>query len=130
MEIHMSDKKYPKLNFTNKKREWPRDEDYKLFYLSKPDFYTDNLNKNKIVKKENISDLKKINRMFDNLRVKGKDYTIYGQGHEYYLSEENNKLSIITMQDHIYSRKFDTKLGTIICENHGEFGGVIYDYSH
>ena len=43
-----------------------------------------------------------------------------------YLSEENNKLSISTMNDHIYSRKFDTKLGTIICENHGEFGGVIY----
>ena len=126
MEIHMSDEKYPKLNFPNKIREYPCDEDYKVFYFSRKDFYEDNLNKNKIVKRQSISDLKKINRMFDNLRVNGKDYTIYGQGHECYLSEENNKLSIITMNDHIYSRKFDTKLGTIICENHGEFGGVIY----
>lgn len=31
MEIHMFDEKYPKLNFPNKIREYPRDEDYKVF---------------------------------------------------------------------------------------------------
>lgn len=126
MENHMFDEKYPKLNFLNKKREWPRDEEYNIFYSPSQEFYEENLNKNKIVKRQSISDLKKINRMFDNLRINGKDYTIYGQGHECYLSKENNKLSIITMSDHIYSRKFNTKFGTIICENHGEFGGVLY----
>lgn len=65
--------------------------------------------------------------MFNNLREEGQDYIIYGQGHECYISNKNNQIKIITMQDHICSRKFDTLFGKMICENHGEFGGVLYN---
>lgn len=118
--------KYPKLNFNNKTMTWKRNEDNKLYFFDSK-FYRNNLKNNKIVNIQEISNMNKINKMFYNLREMGDRYIAYGQGHECYLTKEDNTIKIVTMQDYIYSREFNTKFGKIICENHGEFGGALYN---
>lgn len=117
---------HPKLNFTHKKKTWKRSNE-PPFYTPNSKSKRDNLKNNKIIKIQKVSDLKKIKHMFENLREEGDNCIIYGQCHECYLSNENDAVEIITMEDYIYCREFETKFGKIISENHGEFGGVLYN---
>lgn len=117
---------YPKLDFTYDKKTWKRGIE-PSFYSPHSMFNGDDLKNNKIIKIQKVSDLKKIKHMFENLREEEDNCIICGQGNECYLSNKNDEVEIITMKDHMYCREFETKFGKIIAENHGEFGGVLYN---
>lgn len=93
--------------------------------------------KNKVCKIQNFSELKQVNNMFKSLRQEeyGKDYGYYcfmglrGIGNECHIVKEDNQIKIKTLESNMIFNSFYTKFGLMICENRGEWGGNLYNFT-
>ena len=93
---------------------------------------------NNICKVQNFSQLKQVNDTFDYLFQKDyekvyEEYSFsmsYGDvGSNCYLFKENDQIKIKTFKDKVISNIFDTKFGLMICEDYGEWGGNLYNFT-
>lgn len=117
--------KEPEINFTNERRFFSRNESNELDRLYER-YYEDPKDQDKIYKTQCISDLTRIRHVM-NLTEQKNGCIGYGVGNTCYLFLEDNEVKIKTMKSHRYSGIFDTKYGPMITNNHGEWGGVLFN---
>lgn len=93
---------------------------------------------NKVCKIQNFSELKPVNEMFNFLHQ--KDYEECYDGYSFccgygdvgdrcYIFKEDDEIKIKTFKDNKLLNKFYTKFGLMICENRGEWGGELYNFT-
>ena len=112
----------PKLDFTNEIEKFYGEDDEKFSMLDIFGFKRDE-DEEIICKIQNMDDLNKIKQMLPNLRKLKDNCTHTMIGSKCFLFLENGELKIKTIKDNIRNKKFNTKLGWIICQYRGEWGG-------
>ena len=112
----------PKLNFTNEIKKFYGEDDEK-FSMSEIFGFNKDVDEAIICKIQKLDDLNKVKQMFPHLHQL-KDNCINNMiGGKCYLFLENGEIKIKTIKDYIYTKKFNTKFGLIICQDNGEWGG-------
>lgn len=112
----------PELNFTNEIKKFYGEDDEK-FSMSEIFGFNKDVDEAIICKIQKLDDLNKVKQMFPHLHQL-KDNCINNMiGGKCYLFLENGEIKIKTIKDYIYTKKFNTKFGLIICQDNGEWGG-------
>ena len=112
----------PELNFTNEIKKFYGEDDEK-FLMSDIFGFNKDVDEAIICKIQKLDDLNKVKQMFPHLHQL-KDNCINNMiGGKCYLFLENGEIKIKTIKDYIYTKKFNTKFGLIICQDNGEWGG-------
>ena len=112
----------PELNFTNEIKKFYGEDDEK-FSMSEIFGFNKDVDEVIICKIQKLDDLNKVKQMFPHLHQL-KDNCINNMiGGKCYLFLENGEIKIKTIKDYIYTKKFNTKFGLIICQDNGEWGG-------
>ena len=112
----------PKLNFTSEIKKFYGEDDEK-FSMSEIFGFNKDVDEAIICKIQKLDDLNKVKQMFPHLHQL-KDNCINNMiGGKCYLFLENGEIKIKTINDYIYTKKFNTKFGLIICQDNGEWGG-------
>ena len=110
------------LNFTNEIKKFYGEDDEK-FSMSEIFGFNKDVDEAIICKIQKLDDLNKVKQMFPHLHQL-KDNCINNMiGGKCYLFLENGEIKIKTIKDYIYTKKFNTKFGLIICQDNGEWGG-------
>ena len=76
-----------------------------------------------ICKIQKLDDLNKVKQIFSHLHQLNDNCINNMIGGKCYLFLENGEIKIKTIKDYIYTKKFNTKFGLIICQDNGQWGG-------
>ena len=112
----------PELNFTNEIKKFYGEDDEK-FSMSEIFGFNKDVDEAIICKIQKLDDLNKVKQMFPHLHQLKDNCTNNMIGGKCYLFLENGEIKIKTIKDYIYTKKFNTKFGLIICQDNGQWGG-------
>ena len=112
----------PKLNFTNEIKKFYGEDDEK-FSMSEIFGFNKDVDEAIICKIQKFDDLNKVKQIFSHLHQLNDNCINNMIGGKCYLFLENGEIKIKTIKDYIYTKKFNTKFGLIICQDNGEWGG-------
>lgn len=112
----------PELNFTNEIKKFYCEDDEK-FSMSEIFGFNKDVDEAIICKIQKLDDLNKVKQIFSHLHQLNDNCINNMIGGKCYLFLENGEIKIKTIKDYIYTKKFNTKFGLIICQDNGEWGG-------
>lgn len=112
----------PELNFTNEIKKFYGEDDEK-FSRSYVIGFKKDVDEEIICKIQKMDDLNKVKQMFPDLRQLKNNCINNMIGGKCYLFLENGEIKIKTIKEYIYTKKFNTKFGLVICQDKGEWGG-------
>ena len=112
----------PELNFTNEIKKFYGEDDEK-FSMSEIFGFNKDVDEAIICKIQKLDDLNKVKQIFSHLHQLNDNCINNMIGGKCYLFLENGEIKIKTIKDYIYTKKFNTKFGLIICQDNGEWGG-------
>ena len=112
----------PELNFTNEIKKFYGEDDEK-FSKSEIFGFNKDVDEAIICKIQKLDDLNKVKQIFSHLHQLNDNCINNMIGGKCYLFLENGEIKIKTIKDYIYTKKFNTKFGLIICQDNGQWGG-------
>lgn len=114
----------PELNYINETKVFERKKDveHSEFQL---EMFNERFEENENFEVETVSDFTELDYILYNLTNELGVWPMY-IGNEYHLILENGEIKLKTKDEFLSMDKFETSIGTVITENHGEWGGNLY----
>lgn len=114
----------PELNYINETKVFERKKDVEHSKF-KLELINERFEENENFEVETVSDFTEINYILHDLTYEIGVWPIY-IGNEHHLFLENGEIKLKTKDEFLSNDKFETSIGTVITENHGEWGGNLY----
>ena len=112
------------VNFTNEIETFNLEEPYIPLILGGSGGKSSD--ENKICKIQSLSELKRTKRALRDICEQKDNCKSYSPDYKTFIFEEDGEIKLRTMEDFEGIKKFDTKFGTLICDDHGEWGGALF----